>query len=652
MTSQDSSSPATDERQQHDIQFPTIRVHPSLADLAASAASTEAQTPTMKKPTQAVPSNLEDSTYEVVDGDYDSENDDGHTASLTSGASVDGRTPDDLLSLDGTEQSHDDNEEPALSEQVLTPPPSETSFEPISRSEAGDEAQPHLVPGDSDSSDDETDDDRRSPLMNSLYSVASSQPLGDERVDDSEMTARPGTPLPEPEMSPSIPQLPSDAVGSRPLPSQKLWFDGLVDSILRLARPYVDYARHFWNRQDSEARAIRIIGSQVVLSLLLALLVASCMPSFSVKHEKIDNSPSTASFAPPPPTVAVEYNTLAKTPKMIADRKDIIIIAQDKDNSLGPVTMSAEELFKEDGFTAQVMGDSHVLITAPKHFRNLKKSAIPEVAIGVMRRATPTQKTQIIYAPVTVHDGVYVVSVDREQAYGMLTVIVTTKTKQRIEQSFQLDFGSPWLKLSRYSAMTNRLTKAAYEELQSASSAVADATAQSSERLAKFGKEALEASRERAAKLYAASDAILNSLDENYRLAYEPHAEAITESVVAVQKGLSTVYQKIRSVTKYVDPAQFLRDAHLNAPPTDVLNRAQHNAMAIFSKLKARKGEHVSKHLRRKERKWDRLMKKAKAIRNSIDQEVEAVIKGSKERCTESKKKTAKCGGRGAWKVK
>jgi hypothetical protein len=92
-----------------------------------------------------------------------------------------------------------------------------------------------------------------------------------------------------------------------------------------------------------------------------------------------------------------------------------------------------------DEFQFQVIGDCHVIIKQP----SVKKQ--PKFNVGVTRgeQSLPYELSKLF-------DGVYTLRLNREDAYGLVNVTVKVKSKTPKEQTLEVDFGTPWLKIENW----------------------------------------------------------------------------------------------------------------------------------------------------------------------------------------------------------
>ncbi|MCJ1355939.1 MAG: hypothetical protein MMC33_005932 [Icmadophila ericetorum] len=114
-----------------------------------------------------------------------------------------------------------------------------------------------------------------------------------------------------------------------------------------------------------------------------------------------------------------------------------------------------------DEFKLHIIGDCHVVLRPPRWFTLLKKA--PSLHFKISR-----QDQVVDYSSSTLFEGVYALKLSREEAHGPLNVTVWTTKKPKINETFQVDFGSPWLKVAGWKKATQVMTEQLREELRSA----------------------------------------------------------------------------------------------------------------------------------------------------------------------------------------
>lgn len=106
-------------------------------------------------------------------------------------------------------------------------------------------------------------------------------------------------------------------------------------------------------------------------------------------------------------------------------------------------------------FEVHVIGDNSIIVRPPTNFRGPKKQR--KVTIEISRRGSKIEGEVS-----KLSDGVYTVVIPREEAWGLINVAVQAQNHYPALETFELDFGIPWLKLDMWKKFaTNRQSHAA-----------------------------------------------------------------------------------------------------------------------------------------------------------------------------------------------
>jgi hypothetical protein len=134
-------------------------------------------------------------------------------------------------------------------------------------------------------------------------------------------------------------------------------------------------------------------------------------------------------------------------------------------NSIPDTTVPAISTAKSSGMTnefeIQVVGDCHVIIKPPHKFASSKKK--PQFNVNVHRENRP-----LTYELSQLFDGVYTLKLNREDAYGLVNLTITTKSRQPISQTMAVDFGTPWLKIANWKRAAQGISSQFTKEIQTA----------------------------------------------------------------------------------------------------------------------------------------------------------------------------------------
>ena len=104
-------------------------------------------------------------------------------------------------------------------------------------------------------------------------------------------------------------------------------------------------------------------------------------------------------------------------------------------------------------FSVHALGDCHIVLRPPHWFTKLRKA--PTLLFKVSRG-----DATLGYIPSMLFEGVYALQIPREEAYGLLNVSISTLAKPVLEETFEVDFGSSWLKIAAWKRATRAVTDA------------------------------------------------------------------------------------------------------------------------------------------------------------------------------------------------
>ncbi|KAJ5468932.1 hypothetical protein N7475_006684 [Penicillium sp. IBT 31633x] len=130
------------------------------------------------------------------------------------------------------------------------------------------------------------------------------------------------------------------------------------------------------------------------------------------------------------------------------------------DDTIVPFISTAKSPAKTDAFEIQVIGDCHVVIKPPQIASSKKQ---PQFNVGVYRHnnALPYELSQLF-------DGVYTLKLNREDAYGLVNLTITTQSKRPISETMTVDFGTPWLKIANWKRAAREISSQFAKDLHTA----------------------------------------------------------------------------------------------------------------------------------------------------------------------------------------
>lgn len=107
---------------------------------------------------------------------------------------------------------------------------------------------------------------------------------------------------------------------------------------------------------------------------------------------------------------------------------------------------------KSEQFKVHALGDCHIVLKPPHWLSKMRKS--PKLLFKVLQG-----DVELVHQPTTLFDGVYALQIKREDAYGVLTVEVWTESKPVVNENFEVDFGTSWLRVAGWKKATHALTE-------------------------------------------------------------------------------------------------------------------------------------------------------------------------------------------------
>ena len=155
---------------------------------------------------------------------------------------------------------------------------------------------------------------------------------------------------------------------------------------------------------------------------------------------------------------------------------------------------------KSEQFKVHVLGDCHIVLRPPHWFSKMKKP--PKLFFKVLHG-----EIELEHELATLFEGVYALQIPREDAYGLLNVSIWTDSKPKVNQSFEVDFGSSWLKVAGWKKATRALKESIRDDLKSVQTSLSTVYDQTKTGLSIF----VQQQREQVKAQKAAEKAILRS---------------------------------------------------------------------------------------------------------------------------------------------
>lgn len=113
---------------------------------------------------------------------------------------------------------------------------------------------------------------------------------------------------------------------------------------------------------------------------------------------------------------------------------------------LEPTPLAAND---SQEFKVHIIGENNIILRPPQQYITARKPPPMFVEITRNGEAINSELSKLF-------DGVYTVVIPPDDAWGLMKVSVHTKSKPLIKESFELDFGMPWFKLTGWKKMATQ----------------------------------------------------------------------------------------------------------------------------------------------------------------------------------------------------
>jgi hypothetical protein len=243
---------------------------------------------------------------------------------------------------------------------------------------------------------------------------------------------------------------------------------------------------------------------------------------------------------------------------------------------------------KNGGFQFQVVGDCHVIIKQPTAAKNVRF----DVRVTRANVSLPYELEKLF-------DGVYTLRLNREDAYGLVNVTVSTRSKQPREETLEVDFGTPWLKIENWKRAAHAVSSQIKKGLDSAQTGLSDIYARLSTDVQVWIGDAVKKShniRKEVESLHYDSGQLKANLNKIMKQSMEI-SERVTHSASRQIDAASAALQKVQKHSIAMNKAAHglleetssflgtrLKDfdglVH-DAIPSDILSRAQKSAKKL-----------------------------------------------------------------------
>jgi hypothetical protein len=222
----------------------------------------------------------------------------------------------------------------------------------------------------------------------------------------------------------------------------KVFYDSEKYPTLNIFSPYAGRAQDVALYLRLAVSAIGILLT-VWLGYALSLLCVQYLPGSAMSNMSI-LTPTTTMTAEiiSSTSLAGTTSVALKTPHRI----DSLSISMAKDLT-DMSNLLSESKSMADEFQFQVVGDCHVIIKLPPGAKQNKFDAVVE-----------RDGEQLPFELSKIFDSVYTLRLNREDAYGLVNLTVSMRSRRAKLQTLELDFGTPWLKMENWKRSAQALS--------------------------------------------------------------------------------------------------------------------------------------------------------------------------------------------------
>uniref|UniRef100_A0A093XM12 Uncharacterized protein n=2 Tax=Talaromyces marneffei PM1 TaxID=1077442 RepID=A0A093XM12_TALMA len=192
---------------------------------------------------------------------------------------------------------------------------------------------------------------------------------------------------------------------------------------------------------------LQLLGGAAISSSA-ASVASSTITTATTIFPSANTGLASLSLKPHSTDLSERFEALSVSP--VGDISDISKLLEERPN-------------KNDGFQFQVVGDCHVIIKQPTAAKKVRF----DVKVTRGNASLPYELEKLF-------DGVYTLRLSREDAYGLVNVTVSTRSKQPREETLEVDFGTPWLKIENWKRAAHAVSSQIKRDLDTAQIGLSD----------------------------------------------------------------------------------------------------------------------------------------------------------------------------------
>ncbi|KAK8157228.1 hypothetical protein IWX90DRAFT_317884 [Phyllosticta citrichinensis] len=357
---------------------------------------------------------------------------------------------------------------------------------------------------------------------------------------------------------------------------------GIADKANFIRRQAHEAARSIWANRRAHMPTL----GAVILGLFLLWASAVLKDSLMGNSLEFKNPSPTTSDATALSSAIDAFSGRSATPdwssavpSLRPDHDAIAPKHAEKSSRMAPMVHPFSPKANEsDQFKIHVIGNYHFVLTPPKVWSNLKRPPVLSISVSRGNQKIHHEHDQLV-------DGVYAVSVESNEAYGILNVSIATTSKPRIQQTLEVDFGSSWFKVSRWTGVTEKALGMLRSDVAVAQSNAKNTSLQLFKGLEVFKSITKNVTEDAAKSLIVVKDRALQLFDQGVlraqqqagevledRALVQHAAEAIAEvkesareNVKRARSNAAAIYNKIFPVSRYEEVKKKIKKDRLRA---------------------------------------------------------------------------------------
>lgn len=197
-----------------------------------------------------------------------------------------------------------------------------------------------------------------------------------------------------------------------------------------------------------EPRKLMLAGWMVFCGIAVGILGITCMKAADYTTDEVSMIPTVATMVSiTTPSITLQHTasssvaSLAPVPVSASSpvaAMSLSVAPQVDFRSQLPVTFNPSDRFQID-----IMGCNHVIVQPPQKYLQLRRP--PPLFVQVIRNEDSVDASLSQLA-----DGSYTLNIDEGDAWGVLKVALWTESKPIVKGDIEIDFGTPWMEVSRW----------------------------------------------------------------------------------------------------------------------------------------------------------------------------------------------------------